>query len=164
MPALRGFGLFVAGIAFGMILMQSSSAQESFNTGLKLNHVGISVKDLDESVNYYTKTMGFHEAFTVRNPAGKVAFTYIQISRDTFLELFPSTPERPVGITHFGLQADDAKATVTRLHGSGVTLPDAAPNGTKAIMTALNDPNGIRIEISEFPPDSLHGKAIAGWK
>jgi catechol 2,3-dioxygenase-like lactoylglutathione lyase family enzyme len=164
MPTLRGIGLFLAGIAFGVFMMQSSSAQEGAGTGLKLNHVGISVKDLDESVNYYTKTMGFREAFTVRNPAGKVAFTYLQISRDTFLELFQSTPERPVGITHFGLEAADAKATVARLHQAGATVPDAAVNGTKVIMTALNDPNGIRVEISEFPPDSLQRKAIDAWK
>ena len=44
------------------------------------------------SLNFYTKTMGFPEAFTVRNKEGKPAITYIQISRETFIELAPAAP------------------------------------------------------------------------
>jgi catechol 2,3-dioxygenase-like lactoylglutathione lyase family enzyme len=163
MSALRGFALFVAGMVLDAFLMQSSSAQGN-HQNVKLNHVAISVKDLDETVNFYTKTMGLQQAFTVRNPQGQVAFTYIQLSRDTFLELMQSTPERPVGLTHFGLEADDVNATVAKIRQSGGTLNDAAANRTKATMTAINDPNGIRIEIAQFAPDSVYRKAMDDWK
>jgi catechol 2,3-dioxygenase-like lactoylglutathione lyase family enzyme len=163
MSALRGLALFIAGIVLGVFMMQSSSAQGN-NPGVKLNHVAISVKDLDETVNFYTKTMGFQQAFTVRNPQGQIAFTYIQISRDTFLELMQSTPERPAGLAHFGLEADDVNATVAKIRQSGGTLNDAATNRTKATMTAISDPNGIRIEIAQFAPDSMYRKAMDDWK
>jgi catechol 2,3-dioxygenase-like lactoylglutathione lyase family enzyme len=164
MSALRGFGLFLAGIAFGAFMMQPSSAQGNLSNGLKLNHVGISVKDMDESVNFYTKTMGYREAFTVRNPQGKVAFTYIQLNRDTFLELMQSTPERPVGISHFGIEDSDVNGTVAKLHQAGIKVNDAAATGTKAIMTSVTDPSGVRFELAEFPPDSLQRKAMDAWK
>ena len=39
--------------------------------------------------------MGFREAFTIKNPEGKPVLAYLQITRDTFLELAPATADRP---------------------------------------------------------------------
>jgi catechol-2,3-dioxygenase len=68
---IGGFSLFAAGVIAGMFLMQPSvaqtnPAQENQNPGIRLNHVGIYTKDYDESMRFYTKTMGFREAFTIQ--------------------------------------------------------------------------------------------------
>jgi lactoylglutathione lyase len=162
---MRGVVLFLAGLVVGSVMMQPTAAQQpNSGTGLKLNHVGLNVKDFEETVNFYTKTMGFREAFTLRGPDGKPSLSYIQISRETFLELAPAAADRPAGLTHFGLQADDVNATLKRLREEGVKIDDPRVSRTNTMLTALLDPNGVRFEIAQLPPDSLPRKAMESWK
>jgi len=84
--------------------------------------VCISVKDFDKELNYYTKTLGFREVFAYKDADGKPALTYVQLSRDTFLELQPANADRPPGLSHIGIQVDDLKATMARLESRGVKL------------------------------------------
>ena len=81
---IGSFTLFAAGVGVGVFLMQPGAAQQNQNPGLRLNHVGIYAKDYDESMRFYTKTVGLREAFTIKDNAGKVTLTYLQINRDTF--------------------------------------------------------------------------------
>jgi catechol 2,3-dioxygenase-like lactoylglutathione lyase family enzyme len=162
---MRGVALFIAGLVVGTVMMQPSAAQQlSRDASLKLNHVGLNVKDFEESLNFYTKTMGFREAFTLRGPDGKPSLSYIQISRETFLELAAAGPDRPAGLTHFSLQADDVNATVKRLRESGVKIDDARVSRTNTLLTAVIDPSGVRFEIAQLPLDSLPRKAMESWK
>src|ERR1700689_5803625 len=109
------FALFAAGIGVGAFLMQPGRAQTTPVSGLRLNHVGIYVKDFDESMRFYTQTMGFREAFTIKNADGKPVLAYLQITRDTFLELAPSTADRPVGLSHIGIWPEDMAGAVAAL-------------------------------------------------
>jgi len=68
---IGSFTLFAAGIGVGVFLTQPGEAQQNRIPGLRLNHVGIYAKDFDESMRFYTQTMGFKEAFTIRDQAGK---------------------------------------------------------------------------------------------
>src|SRR6266581_771537 len=106
---MRGLALFAAGLVAGILLMQPIRAQQDKAAGWRLNHVGVFAKDYNESLNFYTKTMGFREVFSVKDKDGKPTLTYLQINRDTFLELAPATAERPVGLSHVGIWADDVK-------------------------------------------------------
>ena len=90
---MRGLTLFVAGAVLGMLVMQLVAAPG--DRVVALSHVGISVRNFDESIKFYTKTMGFREAFSFRQPDGKPALTMLQISRDTFLEVTPSSTTQP---------------------------------------------------------------------
>jgi hypothetical protein len=49
---IRATSLFAAGIIVGTVMMQASAAQENLGAGLRLNHVGIAVKDFQESLNF----------------------------------------------------------------------------------------------------------------
>src|SRR5579863_7526840 len=161
---LRGVVIFMAGIVFGIFATQPSAAPQEKGSGLRLNHFGIYVKDFDESMNFYTKTMGFRVAFSLNDKEGKPNLAYLQINRDTFLELAPATAERPVGFSHAGLWADDLNKTVTVLRERGVKIDDPHSAATKAPLTNIIDPNGVRLELLEYPPESLQRKAIDGWK
>ena len=144
--------------------MQPSRAQTNPGSGLRLNHVGIYVKDFDESMRFYTQTMGFHEAFTIRDPNGKPVLSYLQITRDTFLELAPATAERPVGLSHIGIWPQDMTASITALRAHGVTVADPRTGSTKTSITNVTDPNGVRLELVDFLPGSLPRKAIDDFK
>jgi catechol 2,3-dioxygenase-like lactoylglutathione lyase family enzyme len=161
---MRGVVLFIAGTILGIFATQPGAAPQEKVTGLRLNHVGIYGKDFDESMNFYTKTMGFREAFSLKDKDGKPTLAYLQINRDTFLELAPATADRPVGVSHIGIWADDLNTTVTVLRQRGVKMEDTRSGATKSVLTNINDPNGVRLELLEYPPESLQRKAIDGWK
>jgi catechol 2,3-dioxygenase-like lactoylglutathione lyase family enzyme len=161
---MRGIMLFAAGILFGALATQPSAAPQEKLSGIRLNHFGIYVKDLDESVNFYTKTMGFREAFTLKDKDGKPSLIYLRINHDTFVELAPATADRPVGFSHVGMWADDLNKTVTILRDRGVKMDNPISGATKALLTNINEPSGVRIELLEYPPESLQKKAIDGWK
>jgi catechol 2,3-dioxygenase-like lactoylglutathione lyase family enzyme len=164
---MRGFALFVAGVGIGILLMQSVVAQEApqNDTGMKLTHVGIAVKNFDQAVTYYTQTMGFREAFAFKEPNGDPMIASLQISRDTFLEIQPATADRPVGVTHLGLESPDVKAIVARLKRMGVKVSDAALSPRSgALISNAYDSEGIRSELLEFGPASMQRKAITAWK
>ena len=160
---MRGLALFVAGLAAGILLMQPSRAQQEKVSGWRLNHVGVYAKDYNESLNFYTKTMGFREAFSVRDKEGKPTLTYLQINRDTFLELAPAN-DRPVGISHAGIWVDDLKGTVAALRQRGAKVDDPRTSPTKAVITNVTGPDGVRLELVDITAESLHRKAIDSWK
>jgi methylmalonyl-CoA/ethylmalonyl-CoA epimerase len=161
---IRGLMLFAAGLAIGMVTIKSIEAQQDKGIGLRVNHVGITVKNLQESVNFYEKTLGMREGFTMKDRSGNPTTYYIQVDKYTFLEISQSTPERPVGINHVGFQTDNMGDTVAELKKRGIMVPDASSVGSGAPHTSINDPNGVRLEILEFADGSMQRKAIESYK
>jgi catechol 2,3-dioxygenase-like lactoylglutathione lyase family enzyme len=156
--------LFAAGVVVGVLLMQPSAAQQTPSPALRLNHVGIYVKDFDESMRFYTQTIGLREAFTIRDKDGKPTLAYLQINRDTFLELAPATAERPVGLSHVGIWPENLNATVAAFRQRGIKVEDPRTGSNKTSITNVVDPNNVRLELLDFLPDSLPRKAIDSWK
>ena len=120
---MRGAMLFVAGL-FAGLAFQVATAQNS-NTGVvMMNHVGISVPNIDEAVTYYTQKMGYREAFRINDDKGQPRIVYMQISKNTFLELNPVTAQRPAGFSHYGLQVENAADAVARFRRAGLKVTD----------------------------------------
>ena len=160
---IRGTSLFIAGVVAGMLIMQPTAAPQAKTPGLRLNHFGIFVKDLNESTDFYTKKMGLRDAFHFTDAAGK-PIVYLQMSRDTFLEMTPADAEHAPGFSHAGIQSDDVKRTVAALKESGVKVEDVHSGSTKAPLANMYDPNGVRLELLSYPPESLQRKAMDSWK
>jgi catechol 2,3-dioxygenase-like lactoylglutathione lyase family enzyme len=158
---MRGLLLFVCGTLVG-VLIRTAIAQSNNPGVLRLNHVGVAVSDLDESLAFYTQTLGFKEAFRVTDEEGQVALAYLRVSNNTFVELAPATKDQPAGLTHFGIQVDDVRAVKAMYEGRGASLTDIFTGSTKAILSNIVDPQGVQIELSEYPPKSLPGQALAG--
>ena len=159
----KSVSLFAAGIVVGIFLMQPGAAQNQ-KSGLRLNHVGIYAKDYDASLRFYRETVGLKEAFTIKDQAGKPTLTYLQINKDTFLELAPATGDRPVGLSHVGIWPENLAATVALLRQRGVKIDDPRTGATLTSITNATDPNGIRLELLDFLPGSLPKKAMDDWK
>src|ERR1700741_5669125 len=109
--SMRGAMFFAAGLVAGLAI-QAVMAQNSNAGVVMMNHVGISVPNIDEAVAYYTQKMGYREAFRVNDEKGQVRLVYMQISKNTFLELNPANAQRPAGFTHYGLHVDSAADAV----------------------------------------------------
>lgn len=163
---MRGIGLFVAGALVGLAAHAAFAQNPSLspNRGVVgLNHVAISVPDINKAVDYYTKVMGFPEAFRLTNPQGQVQLVYVQISQNTFIEIQPANAQRPPGINHFGLHVENMAAATAMFKARGAAVGEINVSGTKAILNNIVDPNGIRTELAELPPESLHKQAMQRW-
>ena len=160
---MRSAMLFAAGL-FAGLTVHVALAQNAGGGVVMMNHVGINVPNIAEAVTYYTQKMGYREAFRVNDDKGQPRLVYMQISRNTFLELNPANAQRPAGFTHYGLHVDNAAESVARFRKNGVTVSDTNISDTKAILANITDPYMGRIELAELPADSLHQKAIQSWK
>ena len=160
---MRGVTLFAAGL-FAGLLLQVGTAQNSKPDVVMMNHVGISVPNIDEAVAYYSRKMGYREAFRVNDDKGQPRLVYLQISKNTFLELNPVTAQRPAGFSHYGLHVENTAKAVARFRSAGLTVSDPVTSDTKAILANITDPYMGRIELTELPPESMHYKAIQSWK
>ncbi|PYR64844.1 MAG: hypothetical protein DMF88_21910 [Acidobacteria bacterium] len=143
--------------------------------GLTLSVVGVAAKDPPASAKFYQNLLGLRVAFTFGNTDPQRINIYYQTSRDTFLELQPAGANLPAGLTHFHVLTRDLDATIARLRQAG--LAAAAGNAPGTIGQAVTispgahvrnvnvfDPDGIRIELNEYIPESLPKKAADSWR
>ena len=163
---MRSFLLFVAGILAGTVIQQAFAQSPAVQPLGRLNHVAISVPDLTEALKWYGDKLGFREVVRNANQQGQVQSAYIQISRDTFIELQQSNAQRPVGLNHFGLEVANIKSAVAtfRQRGLMVSEPGAPSAFTGGILANITEPNVGRIELSEQPPEGKLRKAAESWK
>jgi catechol 2,3-dioxygenase-like lactoylglutathione lyase family enzyme len=160
---MRSAVLFAAGLFTGLAV-HVAIAQNASGGVVMMNHVGVNVPNVAEAVTYYTQKMGYREAFRVNDDKGQPRLVYMQISKNTFLELNPGTPQQPAGFTHYGLHVENAAEAVARFRKNGVTVSDTRTSDTKAVLANITDPYMGRIELAELTPQSLHYKAIQSWK
>ena len=160
---MRGALLFAAGLFTGLAV-QVALAQNANRGVVMMNHVGINVPNIDEAVKYYTEKMGYKEAFRVFDEKKQPRLVYMQISKNTFLELNPANAQRPAGFTHYGLHVENVADAVAMFRKRGITVSDTNASDTKAVLANITDPYMGRIELAELPPESLHYKAIQSWK
>ena len=154
--------VFAVGILVGTGIQ--SALGQSQRPNLRINHVALSVKDLAAALKFYDEKLGFKEV--IRNPNGMSA--YIQVSRDTFIELQVANAERPAGqITHFGMETNDIKTTVAQLRARGLMVSDpGAPSAfSGGILANITDPVYGRIELTEQPVNGGKLRAASNaWK
>jgi glyoxalase/bleomycin resistance protein/dioxygenase superfamily protein len=159
---MRRMALFIAGILVGLTI-QIAVAQPS-RPRLALNHVAIAVPDLDEGIRFYIKALGLKEAFTFKDDRG-TPLSYLQISRDTFLELQQATSERPVGLIHVGLEVGDLRTSLPGFKEGGLQLTDPSRSArTNALISQATGLADLRFEFLEFGPDSLQRRVMESWK
>ena len=140
---------------------------------MKMNHVGISVADLERSIAFYRDMLEMTQACPIFAFGGPdyesiMALDGAQgrmcvVGKDEFqIELFEfSAPASAVkdpdysvgdhGLSHFGIQVDDIESAYHRLRGAGVRIHSPIttfPGGTKAIYA--RDPDGNVFELVEM--------------
>ena len=159
---MRASVWFLGGLVVGAVLVQASVAQDRARRGL--NHIGIGTKNYDAALAFYRDTLGAKEAFTIRNPDGTPRITYLQVSRDTFIELLPVAADQPAGILHVGIETEDLAASVANLRARGITVPEPTVGVSKAQVARITDVDGVNIEVMQMGPDSMQRQAIDAWR
>lgn len=129
---------------------------------VKVDHIGIAVSDLAESLKVYTDLLGMklHGTETVEEQKVKTAFLPLG---DTEIELLESTaPDGPIGkfieargqgIQHIAFRVDDIEAALAELKAKGVRLIDEKPRygagGAKIAFLHPKATNGVLIELCQ---------------
>ncbi len=160
---MRYTASFAAGLILGAVIY--AAAQSS--TGgriVAMNHVSISAHDFDQTIGFYQNVMGFKPAFSVPGPDGRPRLSYVQISRDAFVEVQPPAQGRPDGFMHFGLEVENIDSVVAQLRAKGVAVTDPNRTATGARLATMTAPDGVQIELLELGPESAHKKAMAAWR
>ena len=128
----------------------------------KIDHIGIAVANLDETLKLYTDVLGLklHGTETVADQKVRVAFLPIG---DTELELLESTePDGPIakfieakgqGLQHLAFQVDDIEAALEEMRLKGIRLIDEKPRygagGAKIAFLHPKATNGVLVELCQ---------------
>jgi methylmalonyl-CoA/ethylmalonyl-CoA epimerase len=128
----------------------------------KIDHLGIAVKNLSETVAFYLKTFGGRTSgiFESKTDNVRVQFVYYDNQCLEFLE--PTSPESPIakflaakgpGLHHFCFGVQNIAAELARLKAEGFRLIDEAPRigaeGKKIAFLHPKSSGGVLIELKE---------------
>ena len=155
---------FLLGLIVGLSLRTGVAQERRLAGNNGINHLAFATPKYAEMMEFYTQTLGFAEAFSNKNADGQPTLTYLQASRNTFVELMPAGPNRVAGFTHFGIHVDDVNAVAARLRERGLQVGTPRSIGSGSLTVAVTDPDGNRLEISELPPGAPARKAMDAWK
>ena len=132
-----------------------------------VGHVAIKVTDLDRSLDYYQKRLGFPEMLRLFNDDGTTWLVYLRITDEQYLEIFPGAENDRApgwnanGVNHICFTIDDLDATVARIEAAGIELLSPIKPGVDGNRQAwLEDPDGNRIELMEMAPDCVQYEAL----
>ncbi|HQL00424.1 MAG TPA: methylmalonyl-CoA epimerase [Smithellaceae bacterium] len=128
---------------------------------LKVDHIGIAVRNLAESAKLYD-LLGIEPAGMEEVAEQKVKVAFYPLG-DTEIELLESTsPDGPIakylekngeGIQHLALRVDNLEAALSELKAKGVRLIDEKPRygagGAKIAFIHPKSTGGILLELSE---------------
>lgn len=124
---------------------------------LRLDHIALLVRDLEESAAFYTAIPGIRE---VPNPMGGKDFRWFEFGPNQrfHMQAGDISRTRVEKNTHFALSAEgDFDTVLAELKARGFTWSDmegtpgavnVRPDGMRAIF--IQDPNGYWIEINDF--------------
>jgi lactoylglutathione lyase len=129
-----------------------------------IDHVAFDCYKFDETLDFYTRVLGFEEMFRLYNDSGALWIIYLRVSDDSYIELFPRTGEAPPrsgSYSHLCLKVDDIEIIVQTINERGAKLDGQIRSGKDGNRQVwMKDPEGNPIEFVQRMPDSLQMRAL----
>ena len=127
-----------------------------------IEHIGIAVKDLEESIRFYEDVLGL-ECYAVEEVKDQKVKTAFFMLGQTKIELLESTdPEGPIGkfiekkgqgVHHLAFAVEGIESSLEKMQEKGVQLIDKTPRkGAEGLDIAFLHPkstNGVLMEFCE---------------
>lgn len=131
----------------------------------KINHIGIAVKSLDESLPFYRDQLGMSFQGFEEVAEQKVKVAMLRIGESMIELLEPTSEDSPVarfleksgpGIHHIAYEVSDIEAAIAELQAQGARMIDTVPrsgaHGTRIAFVHPKSSNGVLTELCS----SLH--------
>jgi methylmalonyl-CoA epimerase len=127
---------------------------------MKINHLGIATKGIEEALKFWSDALGLENVHTevVEDQKVRVAMLPLGESRLELLE--PTSGDSPIskflekrggGIHHIAVEVDDIDASLAQLKAKGARLIDESPRiGAEECLVAFVHPssaNGVLLEL-----------------
>lgn len=125
---------------------------------MKIHHVALSVRNLENSANFYKDTFGFKEIkrFERKDLGGKSVMLEL---KGMVIELwqFENQIENKddfsnlniIGIKHMAFEVDDVEKVHKELKSKNIEITEPKLGASGAKYSFLKDPDGIPIELYE---------------
>ncbi|MDD5285450.1 MAG: methylmalonyl-CoA epimerase [Desulfuromonadaceae bacterium] len=128
----------------------------------KINHIGIAVKSLDESLPFYRDQLGIPFLGLEEIEEQKVKVAMLQVGESKIELLEPTSEESPVakfiekngpGIHHIAYEVEDIEMAIQKLLACGSRMVDEKPrrgaHGTLIAFVHPKSSNGILTELCQ---------------
>lgn len=128
----------------------------------KIDHIGVAVKNLEESLKFYQETLGLDLQGIEIVEEQKVKVAFLPIG-DTEIELLESTDENgPIakyiankgeGVQHIAYRVNDIEKAIADMLAKGVRMIDEKPRygagGAKIAFCHPKSTNGVLVELCQ---------------
>ena len=138
---------------------------------MKIEHLGIATRRIDEAVEFWRDALGLEVVETEEVADQKVRVAMLPIGESRIELLEPTSEDSPIskflekrgpGIHHIAVRVDDINQTLARLRSQGARLIDEEPRvGAGGSLIAFVHPastGGVLLELVQHNPDQPHGK------
>jgi methylmalonyl-CoA epimerase len=130
---------------------------------VELDHIGIAVSKLDESLKFFRDALGLEISECEEVPSQRVRAQFVPVGAAT-LELLEATAEdsaiarfverKGPGLHHITLRVEDLSMVLNQLRDRGVQLIDEVPrSGAEGARVAFIHPSsahGVLVELKEI--------------
>ncbi len=126
----------------------------------KIDHIGVAVASLDETMPFYRDQLGMAVKGVEEVMEQKVRVAFLQIGESKIELLEPTSEESPVakfleksgpGIHHIAYEVADIEAAIAKLQQDGVRMIDAVPrngaHGTRIAFVHPKSSTGVLTEL-----------------
>ena len=127
---------------------------------MKINHLGIATKGIDEALKFWSDALGLENVHTEIVEDQKVLVAMLPIGESRIELLEPTSDDSPIskflekrgpGIHHIAVEVDDIAASLALLKSQGMRLIDEEPrHGAEGCLVAFVHPastNGVLLEL-----------------
>lgn len=128
----------------------------------QIEHIGIAVRNLEESIKLYTDLLGLKLVGIETVESEKVRVAFLEIGETRFELLEATSPDSPIaqyierkgeGIHHIALQVDNSVERLAFLKEQGIKLinevPKAGAHGNQVAFLHPKSTHGVLLELCQ---------------
>ncbi len=139
--------------------VQPKTSANQSASNFRMLHTMLRVKDLDKSIDFYTKLLGMKLLRRNDFPSGEFTLAFVGYGDEdshTVLELTYNWPQKEPynlgnGYGHIALGVPDIYGTCAQLEKAGakITRPPGPMKHGTTIIAFIEDPDGYKVELIE---------------
>lgn len=130
---------------------------------LKINHLGVATKSIDEALKFWSDALGLENVHTEVVDEQKVRVAMLPIGESRIELLEPTSDDSPIskflekrggGIHHIAVEVEDIEGALKKLKARGMRLIDETPRtGAEGCLVAFVHPGttgGVLLELVQM--------------